>query len=101
MIVCLGSLVLSPIFSFGVDYTWDAIPDNANWSVAANWTPTGGPPNVEDDTATIPNSSINPVLDADITVGKVRITGNTATLTVIDDDASETTPVLLTDNTWD
>ena len=49
------SLVSLPLW--GVNYAWN-VDANGNWSVAADWTPGGGPPTTAADTATFPSTAI-------------------------------------------
>jgi len=100
-IVMIGSMLpflTLPVSVIATDYTWNGSEDSL-WTNENNWDsppPGGGFPQANTDTAAIPNSSINPVVNTNITVGTVRITGNTATVTV-GTSGSGTRDLLITD----
>ena len=62
------------------DYTWEATPVTTRWGGSANWAGTlNGIPDANTDTATvsgIPTNGLDPLLDADYTIGALTISAN-------------------------
>src|SRR5688572_25725697 len=75
----VAALALSPAAA-PAQYTWKGTV-NGRWADAANWDPTGGPPNSSGATATFGSSFNTAVtIDAPIVVGSITYAGSFYTL---------------------
>src|ERR1700761_5841211 len=73
-----AAMMATPSFAASTNYTWNDTTNpgtDANWSPAANWNPTSGPPGkVNTDTATFtgtPGTFATPNLDVNESIGEL------------------------------
>jgi len=68
----------------GVVYTWTGTTDT-NWATAGNWSPTGGPPDANADTALFNatgSGRSNPIVSASTDVGQISFASNATAYTL-------------------